>query len=152
MALTTVIVSHLSRADFVCEHGQTLSYADEIKVAVINLAYEDRTLFREIDSWLALTSLARIVVIFHSEAVAQVAYAHLKLRLRPLVRVSLQENLLAGSDNLQPANVVFPPSPELTSVPTDAPTRTLFRPKLQLNTAQAFEPAPPSPTITLDEA
>lgn len=90
---TCIIVTNLDKLDFVAAPGQPMLVADTIKFTVaqccLNMEY-----------WLCLPNLSRIIIILTSEADATAAANKLKLwaaETHPQLRVLLQENLLSRS-------------------------------------------------------
>lgn len=106
MTRTSIIVSNLSKNDFVAEYGHTLSLANQIKLAILNLPPVDSDDFvHSIVHWSELAFLSRIIIIFKTPAAASRAYKFLEaayngegsLTLPVTVKLSLQENLLLQS-------------------------------------------------------
>lgn len=106
---TTIIVSNLAKGDFIREQGRSLSLADLIKLAILNL---DLKAVYDIIHWSNLPSLSRIIIIFLAPAAATRAYKFLEstyeaghsFALPRTAKLSLQENLLQrsrSSDNLR---------------------------------------------------
>lgn len=104
---TTVIISHLSKGDFVASPGKQLSLANQIKLALLNLATDitGHELYQDIINWSNLPFLNRIIVIFNNGASAALAYDYLEklyrqekpFTLPATAKLSLQENLLRRS-------------------------------------------------------
>lgn len=105
MSKTSVIVSNLSKQDFVSQNS-TLAVSDQIKLAVLNLHNDDfPDILPLITHWLNLPFLSRIVVILQNEQAAEFVYNFLQkavsgendLKLPPSTKLLLQENLLQTS-------------------------------------------------------
>lgn len=107
-AKTTVIVSNLPREAFLKTAGEHLSVADQVKLRVLNLRTDENDpdfFLLSIRYWLALPFLNRIIVIFNTSEAAENVRNYLSKNVDGLLkdlpilkaRVSLQENLLAGS-------------------------------------------------------
>lgn len=104
---TTVIISHLSKDDFVAAPGRQLSLANQIKLALLNLTSDnpDHELYQDIVNWSNLPFLNRIIVIFNNGRSASIAHKYLEalykqqkpFTLPATVKLSLQENLLRRS-------------------------------------------------------
>ncbi|SGZ55602.1 CIC11C00000002571 [Sungouiella intermedia] len=106
MTRTSIIVSNLSRNDFLPNEGRLLSLANQIKLSILNLDSEQAGDFvYNIVHWSDLPFLSRIVIIFKTPAAASHAYEFLQsaykgvglLKLPESVKLSLQENLLLRS-------------------------------------------------------
>uniref|UniRef100_A0A0L0NYM5 Uncharacterized protein n=1 Tax=Candidozyma auris TaxID=498019 RepID=A0A0L0NYM5_CANAR len=116
MSKTSVIISHLSKHDFVKELGEALPLSDKVKLAVLTHKgdqFDD--LLPLITHWLSLPFLNRIVIILATEDAAAFVHAFLQLailgqnpslQLPSTAKILLQENLLLAlklSDNLHEA-------------------------------------------------
>lgn len=106
MNRTSIIVSNLSRDDFIPQQGHTVSLANQIKLSILNLDSEDYGDFiYNIVHWSDLPFLSRIVIIFKTPNAASYAYKFLEslykgvgmLTLPETAKLSLQENLLQRS-------------------------------------------------------
>lgn len=106
MTRTSIIVSNLSRNDFIPQDGHTLSLANQIKLSILNLDSEKWGDFvYNIVHWSDLPFLSRIVIIFKTPAAASYAFKFLEslykgagmLTLPETAKLSLQENLLQRS-------------------------------------------------------
>lgn len=107
MEQTTIIISNLSKNDFVAQPGKQISLAGQIKIALLKLttADSDHELYQDVVNWTDLPFLNRIVVIFNNGASAMAAYRYLEglylkqnlFTLPPTVNMSLEENLLRKS-------------------------------------------------------
>lgn len=114
MSKTSVIVSNLTKQDFVSQNAK-LAVSDQIKLAVLNLHNDEfPDLLPLITHWLNLPFLSRIVIILQSEEAASFVHDFLQkavsgendLKLPSTAKLLLQENLLQTSklsDNLQDA-------------------------------------------------
>lgn len=117
---TTVIISNLSRDDFVSnkhtsEHSSELAFVDRIKLSILNLPPPSDTLAHEfgeeyylnsIQHWANLSSLSRVIIIFKTDEAAQNIYNYFQdnlsgnlhdLKFGSNVKIALQDNLLARS-------------------------------------------------------
>lgn len=106
MSRTSIIVSNLSRNDFIPQDGRAVSLANQIKLSILNLDSEDFGDFvYNIVHWSDLPFLSRIVIIFKTPDAASYAYKFLEslhkgvgmLTLPERAKLSLQENLLLRS-------------------------------------------------------
>lgn len=101
---TSIIISNLTKSDFVAAQGKSLSLAAQIKLGVLNLP--DQPDFSNlVVQWSELPFLSRIVAIFKTPEAASLAYGFLEksyngtplFTLPPTAKLSLQENLLQRS-------------------------------------------------------
>lgn len=106
MSRTSIIISNLSKNDFIASPGHTLLLANEIKLSILNLDPIDTGDFvHSIVHWSELPFLSRIIIIFktpeaaaHASLFLQLAYKGAGLLTLPAtVKLSLQENLLLRS-------------------------------------------------------
>lgn len=109
---TSIIISELSRDDFIKAEGETMSLVDKLKLEILNIdkdGDEDYFLSR-ISTWSNLPFLGRTIVILKDEESSQQLYDHLttnlraKLGLNPQVKITLQANLLSRTKSFDGIN------------------------------------------------
>lgn len=110
---TTIIISKLAKGDFLKDASQSLSLADQIKLAILNLAPDSNGDFvHNIIHWSNLPSLSRIIIIFKTPAAAALAHLYLAsaydegamFALPRSAKLSLQANLLQRSKSFDSLN------------------------------------------------
>lgn len=107
MTQTTIIISNLTKADFVASGSHPLSLTGQIKLAILNLDPVEKgsDFLNTIVHWSELPFLNRIIIIFKTSDAASHAHKYLEslykndspVPLPPTVKLSLQENLLQRS-------------------------------------------------------
>lgn len=117
MSTTTIILSHLSKDDFVAS-GRTseyqartpLSFVDQLKLEILNLPgptdNEEDYYLKNITHWSSLPFLSRVIIILLTEEVAASLYRYLNERLSGVehVKLTLQKNLLQRSKSAELVN------------------------------------------------
>lgn len=109
---TSIIISELSKDDFVRVGNAPLSLVDKLKLEILNIDLNgDEDFFiNRINVWSNLPFLGRTIVILKDEQSSKQLYDHLqdnlrnKIGLSPDVKITLQPNLLSRSKSFDGMN------------------------------------------------